>query len=51
MFITGFVAGLLIGSICMLGQEYQNQKAYNAIVEKLTNEILEKIETYKKEKK
>lgn len=51
MFITGFVVGLLVGGICMLGREYELRKAYNAIVEKLTNEILEKLETYKKEKK
>lgn len=51
MFITGFIVGLLVGGICMLGREYESRKAYNAIVEKLTNEILEKIEIYKKEKK
>lgn len=51
MFITGFIVGLLVGGICILGREYELRKAYNDIVEKLANEILEKFETYEKEKK
>ena len=51
MFITGFIVGLLVGGICMLGREYELRKAYNAIVEELANKIIKKLETYKKEKK